>query len=269
MKRVATPTARPRSASVTPPAGKRDAWLSKATPRVPWTWAEQKRQFRALRVPADVCETLQRWSVSPSDLAPLLRLVRAIVFSNAVHRGERKHAKWAAGTARDPHYKGTPEEPGALRPLLDIIDRAIVDLEYLIQWEFTPPIELHELDATHKPTGRTVRLSRLDEAIRDAFGRARKELLWVREDLHADTQRPQGRKATLVEPSRVSTRPRSPELPKSARRRELVRMVRTQILALHPDRTKPPRPARATANRLAAEIIASILVLRKIRARVE
>jgi hypothetical protein len=66
--------------------------------------------------------------VSLDDLKPLLRLLRAIVVANAVHRAARKGAKRAAGTARDPHYKLKPEEPGALRPLLDIVERVISDL---------------------------------------------------------------------------------------------------------------------------------------------
>ena len=74
-------------------------------------WAELKRQFRALQVPVDICETLQRWGASPDALEPLLRVVRDIVFSNAVHRAAMKRAKWAAGAAYDPHHKGTPEEP--------------------------------------------------------------------------------------------------------------------------------------------------------------
>ena len=41
-----------------------------------------------------LCETLQQWGASPEDLAPLLRMVRAIVVSNAVHRAE---------TDREPH----------------------------------------------------------------------------------------------------------------------------------------------------------------------
>jgi hypothetical protein len=172
-----------------------------------------------------------------------------------------KGAKWAAGTARDPHYKRTPEEPGALRPLLDIVDRVISDLEHLRKWKFTPPIELHELDAKLERTGRQVRLSRLDEALREAFEKARKELLRVRETLRQDTHRPRGRKATLVQPHRVSARSRSSERPKPVRRRELVRMVRAQILALHPDGKKPPRAARAQANRLAGDLIDSIPVL--------
>ena len=228
------------------------------------SWAELKRQFGAF-VPAAKCKTLcktfQQWGAAPDDLEPLLRLLRAIVLSNAVHRAAMNSAKWAAGTARDPHYKRTPEEPGTLRPLLDIVDRIITDLEHLIQWQFDPPIELRELDAKLEPTGRRVRLSRLDEAIGEAFGKARKELLWVRENLRKDTQRPQGRKATLVQPYRVSARSRSTERPKPARRRELARMVRAQILALHPDRTKPPRAALATADRLAGAIIDSIPVL--------
>jgi hypothetical protein len=239
----------------------RDAWLQTATPRSPWTWAKLKRQFRALHAPADICKTLQQWGASPDDLAPLLRLLRNIVVSNAVHRAQMKRAKRATGTARDPHYKETPEKPGTLHPLLAIVERVISDLEDLIQWEFDPPIELHELDATHKRTGRRVRLSRLDETVRETFGKARKELLWVRANLRTDTLRLRGRKATLVQPSRVSARFRSPALPKLARRRELVRLVRVQILALHPDRKTRPRAATIQANRLAREIVDSIPVL--------
>ena len=79
----------------------RDAWLHKATPRGRRTWAELKRHFRVLRVPAHVCETLQQWGAPPDDLKPLLRLIRVIVVSNAVHRAEMKRATWAAGTARE------------------------------------------------------------------------------------------------------------------------------------------------------------------------
>jgi hypothetical protein len=142
------------------------------------------------------------------------------------------------------------------------VERVIAELEQLIQWEFTPPIVLHERDAKHKPTHRTVRLTRLDEGIRAVFAKARMELLWVRELLRGDTQRPRGRKATLVQPYQVSTRSRSSEVPKAARRRDLVRMVRAEILALHPERTTRPRTARAQAEPLARDIIASVPVLR-------
>jgi hypothetical protein len=242
----------------------RDVWLRTATPRGPWTWAALKRQFRAF-LPASqsktLCATLQQWGASPEDLAPLLRLVRAITLSNAVHRAQMKGATWAAGTARDPHYKATPEVPGVLRPLRDHVERVFADLELLIQWEFTPPIVLQELDAKHTPTGRTERLVRLDEGMRAAVAKARTELLRVRELLRTDTQRPRGRKATLVQPYQVSTRSRSSEIPKAARRRDLVRMVRAEILALHPKRTTRPRAARAQAERLARGIIATIPVL--------
>jgi len=215
-----------------------------------------KRQFRVLRVPAHVCETLQRWGASPDDLKPLLRLVRVIVVSNAVHRAELKRATWAAGTARDPHYKLRPEKPGALHPLLDIVERMIADLESLIQWKFTPPIVLHELNPKLKPTHRRVRLTRLDEALRETFGKAQQELLRVRANLRKDTHRPRGSKATLVQPYWLWARSRKP-----ARRRELVRMVRAQILALRPNQKKPPRAARAMADLLAGDIIDSIPVL--------
>lgn len=251
----------------------RDPWLHTARPRGPWTWAERTRQLRALRVPADVCQTLcttlQRWDASPEDLAPLLRLLRAIVLSNAVHRAVRKGATWAAGTARDPHYDETPEDPGALRPILEIVERIVADLERLINWEFTPPIVLHELDAQLTPTRRTVRLSRLDEAIRATFGKVRQELLGVRAGLREDTQRARGKKATLVRPYRVSAHSRAPARPTPARRRELARMVRDQLLALHPIEERRPRAAMAEANRLARNIIDAIPVLNKIRARVE
>jgi hypothetical protein len=237
-KRTVPSRARPRVAAVPAPAGMRDAWLQKARPRGPWTWAELKPQFRAF-VPAAECKslfkTLQQWGTSPDQLKPLLRLVRNIVFSNAVHRAERKHAEWAAGTARDPHYKLTPETPGALHPLLDIVDRVIADLQHLSRWEFKPPIVLRELDAKLKPTRRTVRLSRLDESMREAFEKARQELLGVRVHLCEDTRRGRGRKATRVLPYRVSVRSRSTEVPKPARRRELTRMLGAQLLALNPD----------------------------------
>ena len=242
----------------------RDAWLRTATPRGPWTWAEVKRQFRAFLPAAQaetLCATLQQWGASPEDLAPLLRLVGDITLSNAVHRAEMKRRKWAAGTARDPHYEEIPEKPGALRPLRDIVERVISDLERLIEWNFTPPIVLQELDAKHQPTHRTVRLARLDEGIHMAFAKARTELLGVRERLRADTQRSRGRKATLVQPYRVSARSRSSEVPKAARRRDLVRMVHAEILALHPARTTRPRAARVQGERLARDIIAAIPVL--------
>jgi hypothetical protein len=223
-----------------------------------------KRQFRAFLPTAQsktLCATLKQWGASPEDLEPLLRLVRDITISNAVHRAEMKRGQWAAGRARDPHYKGTPEEPGALRPLLDIVERVISDLERLIQWTFTPPIVLQKLDAKHKPTRRRVRLSRLDETVRETFEKARTELLWVRERLRKDTQRPRGRRATLVQPYRISARSMSSAGPKVARRRDLVRMVRAEILRLHPKRATYPRAARAQAGRLAHGIIATIPLL--------
>jgi hypothetical protein len=200
-------------------------------------------------VPPHVCKTLQQCGASPDDLKPLLRLVRAIVISNAIHRAEMKRATWAAGTARDPHYKLTPEEPGALHPLLEIVERVLSDLEQLIHWEFTPPIELRELNAKRKPTQRTVRLSWRDAALRVSLEQTQQELLRLRANLRTDTQRARGRKATLVHP--YSRQP--------ARRRDLVRMVRAELLALHPNRGTPPRAARATANRLADDIIGSVL----------
>jgi hypothetical protein len=188
----------------------RDAWLRTATLRGPWTWAELKHQFRAFLPAAQsktLCATLQQWGASPEDLAPLLRLVRAIVFSNAVHRAQMKGATWAAGTARNLHYKATPEVPGALRPLLDIVERVFSDLGQLLEWQFNPPIVLHERDAKNRPTHRTVRLSRLDETVREAVERARRELRWLREALRTDTQRSRGRKATLEAPRRCAARP--------------------------------------------------------------
>jgi hypothetical protein len=242
----------------------RDSWLRKGTPRGPWTWAERTRQFRAFLPAAQskaLCKTLQQWGASPDEVEPLLRLVSDIVLSNATYRAQMKGAKWAAGTARDPHHKLTPEEPGALRPLLDLVERVISDLDRLTWWTFTPPIVLREHDAKHKPTRRRVRLSRLDETIRAAFERARKELRWVGEKLRTDTQRPRGRTAMRVRPYRLSVGSRSAEQPKPARQRDLARMVCAKILALHPGRTTRPRVARAQAERLARAIIAAIPIL--------
>jgi hypothetical protein len=53
---------------------------------------------------------------------------------------DERGAKWAAGTARDPHHKLTPEEPGDLRPVSDLVERVISDLDRLTQRTLTPPI---------------------------------------------------------------------------------------------------------------------------------
>jgi hypothetical protein len=229
-----------------------------AAPRRPSTWAQQKRQFRALHVPADVYDTLQRWVASPVELEPVLRLIRNIVLSNAIHRARGKLRRWAAGAARDPHHKQTPELPGALRPILDRVEGMIGDLERLIHWEFTPPIVLHELDATLTPTRRTVRLSRLDEGIRAAFETARSALLPVRDNLRTATQRDRGRKPTLVQPGPLSALRIPTGSPLPARRRQLERLLRDQILLLHPHRKMRPRTARVEAGRIAGRVIDSI-----------
>jgi hypothetical protein len=264
IKRVVTPPTRPHSASASAPTGTRDRWLQEAASRDPWTWAERRHQFRAFLPPAQskaLCKTLEQWGASADELEPLFRLVRAIVLSNLAHRGQIKGAKWAAGTARDPHHKLTLEEPGALRPLLDLVKLVISDLDRLTQWTFSPAIVVHEHDAKYKPTRRRVRLSRLDETIRAAFEKARTELLWVGEKLRQDTQRPRGRPATRVQPYRVSAGSRSAERPRPARLRDLAQLVRAEILALHPKRTTRPRAARAQAERLARAIIAAIPIL--------
>ena len=90
----------------------------------------------------------------------------------------------------------------------------------------------------------------------------RNELLWVRENLRDDTRRVRGRKATLVQPYRVSARSMSSAGPKAARRRDLVKMVRTEILRLHPQRAARRRAALVRAGRLARGIIAAIPVLK-------
>jgi hypothetical protein len=217
------------------------------------------RQLQTLRVPKDVCQTLQQWAASPAVLDPLLRLIRDIVGSNAVHRALMTEARRAAGRARDPHYKHTPEEPGVLRPIRKRVDRLVADLEWLINWRCTPPIEQHELDAKFKPTGRIVRLERLPEGLRDAFETARRALLGVRATLHDVTDRHRGRKATLVQPFRVSALRSRAAPPTPARRRDLERRLRDELLRLHPARTRNPRAARLDAGRLARRISNSIL----------
>ena len=237
----------------------RDSWLQRGPRRGRPTSAEQRRQFRVLRIPDEVCETLQQWAASPATLEPLLRLIRDIFFSNAVHKGHMAQVRWLAGWARDPHYTGKPEEPGALRPIRELVDRVVADLERLITWQFTPPIELRELDAKLKPTGRIVRLARLDEGLRDAFETARRAVLGIQATLHEVTDRHRGRKTTLVQPFRVSVLTARAAQPTPARRRELERRLRDELLRLHPDRTKRPRPARLDAGRLARRIGKSIL----------
>jgi hypothetical protein len=237
----------------------RDSWLQRGARRDRRTSADQMRQLRVLRVPKDVCQTLQQWAASPATLEPLLRLIRAIVFANAVHRARMTEGRRAAGRARDPHYARTPEEPGALRPLREVVDRVVADLERLINWQFTPPIELHELDAKLKPTGRIVRLARLDEGMREAFETARSALLGIWAGLHEVTDRHRGRKATLVQPFRVSTLTARAARPTPARRRDLERLLRDELLQLHPARKRHPRAARLDVGPLARRIGKSIL----------
>jgi hypothetical protein len=232
-----------------------DSWLRQGARRGGRTSAEQRRQFRVLRIPDEVGETLQQWAASPAKLEPLLRLIRAIVLANAVHPARTMQARRAAGRARDPHYARTKEEPGALRPLRELVDRVVADLERLITWQVTPPIEFHELDAKLQPTGRIVS-AQLDENMRETFETARNTLLGVRATLHAATARHRGRKVTLVHPSRGSTLTARVR-PTSVRRRDLERLLRDELLPLHPDRTTPA--ARVDVDRLARHIGNSIL----------
>ena len=234
-----------------------DPWLEQGARRGRQTSADQMRQLHALRVPKNVCQTLKQWAASPATLEPLLRLIRAIVFANALHRARTTQTRRAAGRARDPHYAGTPEEPGALRPLRDLVDRVVADLARLINWQFTPPIEFYELDAKLKPTGRIVG-ARLDKGMRDAFETARGALLGVRATLHDVTNRHRGRKVTLVQPFRGSTLT-ARRRPTPARRRELERLLRDELLLLHPNRTSRPRAARLDVDRLARHIGNSVL----------
>jgi hypothetical protein len=237
----------------------RDSWLQRGARRGRRTSADQMRQLQTLGVPKDVGQTLQQWAASPATLEPLLRLIRDIVFSNAVHRARMTEVRRAAGRARDPHYKQTPEEPGALRPLRELVDRVVADLGRLITWQFTPPIELHELNAKFKPTGRIVRVARLDEGMREAFETARSALLGVQAMLHHVTDRSRGRKATLVQLFRVSTLTARSARPTPARRRDLQRRLRDELLQLHPARKRHPRVARLDVGPLARRIGKSIL----------
>jgi len=217
------------------------------------------RQLQALGVPKDVCQTLQQCAASPATLEPLRRLISGIVFSNAVHRARTTQARRAAGRARDPHYGRTPEAPGALRPLRELVDRVVADLERLINWQFAPPIELQELDAKLKPTGRIVRVARLDEGVREVFGTAHRALLGVQARLHDVTDRSRGRKATLVQPFRVSAFRARAARPMPARRRDLERQLRDELLRLRPKRTTRPTAAPFDVDRLARRIGNSIL----------
>jgi hypothetical protein len=182
-----------------------------------------------------------------------------MVFSNAVHRARTNAARWAAGTARDPHYTRTPEEPGALSPIAAIVDGVVADLERLIRWEFTPPIEVHEVDAKRIPTGRVVRLSRLDETVRAVFERARTMLMPIQADLREATRRRRGRKAGLVHPFPVSARAARAAPPTPARRRDLEQRLCQELLQLHPARQARPHAARAEVGRMARQIIRAIL----------
>jgi len=190
----------------------------------------------------------------------LAKLIRDMIFANAYYHVQQRRARWAAGTAREPHYKQSPEDPGALGPLRKLVDKVIANLETLRDWQF-PPIELKELDAKLRPTRRIMKLSRLDENRRRTFERARQALLGIQRELHEATRRPRGRKAGLVKPFGVAPFPLARGLPTPARRRELVRMLHEEIFALHPDRETRQRAAKAQAGHLAHLIIGSLPLL--------
>ena len=83
--------------------------------------------------------------------------------------------------------------------------------------------------------------------------------LGVQAMLHDVTDRSRGRKATLVQPFRVSALRARAEPPTPARRRDLERRLRDELLRLHPARTRKPRAARLDVGRLAHRIGNSIL----------
>src|SRR5215831_17647439 len=237
-----------------------DRWLHKEAPRGSRSGEKGYGELRAVRVPPRVISTLKGWVTSPEQVRPLARLIRDMLFANAYYHAQQKQARWAAGAARDPHYKQSPEDPGALGPLRRLVDEVIASLETLIDWPF-PPIELKELDAKLRPTGRNMKLSRLDENRRRTFEIARQALLGIQRELHEATRRPRGRKARLVKPFRVAPFSLARGLPTLARRRELVRMLRDEIFALHPDRKTRQRAAKTQAGRLAHLTIGSIPLL--------
>jgi hypothetical protein len=236
-----------------------DSWLKRRARRGGRTSAERARQFQGLGVPEDVCRTLQQWAVSPDTLEPLLRLIRDIVFSNAVHRARMARERRLAGRARDPHYTEEPEEPGTLRPLRQLVDRMVADLKQLITGQLATPIELQELDAKHERTGRTVYRSQLDEGLREAVESAGSALMDLQAKLHEATDRHRGRKPTLVQPFRVSALRARAARPMPARRRELEQRLRDELLRFHPNRVTGPRAARLETRRLARRIGNSIL----------
>jgi hypothetical protein len=236
-----------------------DPWLKRGARRGGRTAAEQMRHLRVLRVPKDVCQTLQQWAASPETLEPLLRQIRDIVFPNAVYRASMAQERRLAGRAREPHYAGRPEEPGTLRPLRQLVDQMVADLKQLLTEQFTAPIELEELNATHEPTGRTVRRSQLDGGLREAVETARSALIGLQAELHKATDRRRGRKATLVQPFRVSAFRDRAARPMPARRRELERQLRDELLRFHPNRVTRPHAARLETGRLARRIGSSIL----------
>ncbi len=243
--------------------GPQDRWLRTGAKRRSQSWEEVRRELHALRVPQRVISTLEGWRTSPEQGRSLARLIRDMMLANAYYRALQKVARWAAGTARDPHYGQSPENPGVLGPVRKLVDQVLADLKTLKDWRFSPPITVEELDANFTPTGRTMQLSQLDEDIRETFERARQELLGIQSALHDATQRPRGRKARLVKPFAVPVFSPARALPTRARRRELVRMLAEKIFVLHPDHTKHSRPARADAGRLARIIIDSIPLLTK------
>jgi len=93
-----------------------DRWLHKKAPRGSRSAEKVYGELRAMRVPPRVISTLEGWGTSPEQVRPLARLIRGMIFAKVYYDAQQKRARWAAGTARDPHYKQSPEDPGALGP---------------------------------------------------------------------------------------------------------------------------------------------------------
>jgi len=115
-------------------------------------------------------------------------------------RGKARRRWRAAERGKRAHWTREVVERGALATFE--ASQAIWEhLRGLLRPDWPTP-----LNAKITPTGRTELLSRLDEAMREAFEKARQELPGVRAQLRKDTRRARGHKATLVRPYEVSGR---------------------------------------------------------------
>ncbi len=199
----------------------------------PRTRRQQQTGFARLGVSREVYATLQGWGATPEAVESVLRFLERVMFwrdaqGASIDLGRRVH-----GRARNPHYKGRPEEPGELRRL----HMAVELLRFAIRTALV----------VHGGTCHAISDDRIAKAVphMNAVLKAlEKGCIYVDPTL---PRRTPGRKPEMIFAFREE------EPPRRVIRRDLTRVLRDLLLPLHPRRNRPQ------ANSLASKLLAPVL----------